>query len=83
MNISFLYQGYLLSIKPFASLLDNNLALLNEILLSLTFYLFLLSSDVTDNTNLKIYSGYGLLGILGLSCIANLGVFAVRVIYHV
>jgi hypothetical protein len=40
--------------------------------------LFLTSSDLIDSLDIKMYSGYGLLGLIGLSVTVNLGVLIIR-----
>ena len=54
MNISVLYQGYLIRNQPYLQKVDNYLNILNEFLISVTLMLFLTSSDVSDSIKLKI-----------------------------
>jgi hypothetical protein len=78
-----LYQGALLRLEPFDSRVDFYLSIFNESLFSLALFLFLTSSDLTESIPVKVYSGYGLLGLIGLSVTVNIGVLAIRVTVNI
>lgn len=77
---SLLYQGLLITFKPNEEPKANNLSLFNEILLSVTLLHLLMASDLNDSYDIKEYSGLGLLLILALSVIVNIGTFLLEVL---
>ncbi|TNV86101.1 hypothetical protein FGO68_gene9543 [Halteria grandinella] len=89
--ISIIQQGIILSVKPFQSKHDTYLAFINEFLISITLLLFMISSDLLNSLScgekeilqIKFAAGIGLLSVLSISSLINLGTFAIVVLQQV
>lgn len=81
--LSIATQAFILRVQPNTDPSLNYIALANEVLVTITLLLFLLASDITPSPDIKIKAGFGLLGVLGISCMLNLGNFLIRVIHSI
>ena len=68
-------QFYLLSSRPYESAAQNNLAIYNEMLVSLCLYCYITMTDFNESQQIKVDASYGLLGITALYIVTNLGYF--------
>ena len=79
--ISYFFQVLILVLQPIeGGPLENRLALFNELMVSSYLYVLILLSEYNYENAFREEAGWGLLGVIFLSCFVNLGKFLFKVI---
>ena len=79
--ISYFFQVLILVLQPIeGGPLENRLALFNELMVSSYLYVLILLSEYNYENAFREEAGWGLLGVIFLSCFVNLGKFLFKII---
>ena len=73
--LSISYQIALVNIKPLKSRLENILEIINELGVSIVLLFYLIGTDIVEDESIRYYAGNGIVAMLFISILLNLGFF--------
>lgn len=70
------YQILIIKVKPYENPKENKLCIMNEMLVSIVLYFYIMASDFNEDEDSKLVAGYGILAMLSLSFLTGFANFS-------